>query len=124
MNMKMRTLVVSTVFVALTIVSGSALSNNLNYTTINNTDEAIVRMWVSATTSSRWVENSGVYVPPGGRQRTNFPADWDTSECYNDIQVQFKDGEKWICGHVNLCTINKITFAVDEDDGKVTCDGE
>jgi hypothetical protein len=110
--------------VALVILPESAISYSLNYTLINNTDQPIVRIWASPTTSSKWVESTDVYVPrSGGRQRQNFDSSAYGSDCYYDIRIQFQGGDREVINHIDLCKTDFITIDVDRN-GHVTYEAE
>lgn len=105
---------------ALTVSSGPSMSGSLNYTMVNNTDQAIVRIWASPTTSSTFVESTNVYVPEnGGSQAQTFNSLAYGSNCYYDIKVQFQGGDRSVINHIDLCHTFTITVDAD-DDGRVT----
>jgi len=107
--------------VALTVIPvETAFSGNLNFTMVNNTNEPIVRLWTSPTTSPTWYEATNVYVPAEGRsQNIHFDKNAYGSDCYQDIQFRFQDGTTRKVEHAYLCGTSTITVDVD-DDGRVT----
>jgi hypothetical protein len=116
MRLNLHVITVVLPFVAASAVEAHA--SNLDYILVNNTDQAIVRIWVSKTTSSDWNESTNVYVAAGGRQQQTFSFSGSDESCYYDIRLQFKDGEFWNVDHVSLCTTSTLSIDADKN-GKV-----
>jgi hypothetical protein len=116
----MRGLLVVSVLVAATGVSQSALGGYLDFTMYNDTNQPIVRLWTSPTTSPDWIEATDIYIPRGGKgQRITFPSQVYGSDCYQDLKFQFQGGTVRTIEHVYLCGITAITIDVDSD-GTIT----
>jgi hypothetical protein len=116
----MRRIVSSAAFVVLIGTPGSsAFSGDLTFTMVNNTNEPIVRLWTSPSTSPDWYEATNIYVPSGRNQRIDYSHEVYGSDCYQDVRFQFQDGTIRKIEHIDLCRISTITIDVDRD-GEVT----
>ncbi len=105
---------------AATLVARPALSGDLSFTMINYTNQPIIRLWTSPTTSSYWNEAGNVYVPRnGGRQRTTFDSAAYGSDCYQDLKIQFQGGVIRTIEHIYLCGVSSIAIDVNRS-GQVT----
>jgi len=99
----------------LTLFAGTMASANagdLTYRMYNNTNQPIVRIWASPTTSPNWEESTNAYVPVGGNQNQTFESPAYGSDCYYDIKIQFQEGSSFAINHVDLCSISAISLDV------------
>ncbi len=97
-----------------------AFCYSLDFTMVDNTNQPVVAMWTSLSSSDYWIPTSNVYVPDaGGSQTVNFERGAYGDNCYYDIKVQFAGGDVRVISGVNLCHIDTVELNVNEA-GNVT----
>jgi hypothetical protein len=103
----------------LTLLTTVSKAGDLTFTTINNTNQNIVAMWISPHANSNWDsadESDNVYIRHGGgSQTTTFDSPAYGSSCFEDIRYQFSGGEFWNVLNVNLCNVSVITIDADRN---------
>lgn len=98
-------------FVALATTQ-SAHANNLDFDIVNRTDQPIVGLWASPTSSGSWgraFDNTFV-ADRGGRQSVRFNG--SASACRYDVRVQFDGGAVRYWNDLNLCAVSGMQVYV------------
>ncbi len=97
-----------------------AFCYSLDFTMVDNTNQPVVAMWTSLSSSDEWLSTSNAYVgQSGGSQKITFAGGASGQGCYYDVKVEFSGGDVRVLSGIDLCQINTIELNVN-DAGNVT----
>lgn len=95
---------------ALAAMTPSALGENKHMRFINETDVALVRLYVSNSAAEEWGEDilRGPVVRPG--QSVVLAVGDDSGTCMFDIKALYADGNESIAYGIDICATDYLTL--------------
>jgi hypothetical protein len=106
-------------------VSGSAFSQNADFTLVNRTGYPIRELYVNPSKSKNWGEDKlGRHTIENGESwKLSFPQ--SRSQCIQDIMIVFDDDDsEVIWERFDLCEIRKITLRYNRKTNETTAISE
>lgn len=102
----------------LSLLAGSALAQNADFTLVNATGYPISELYVSPSKAKNWGSDIlGKHtISNGDAWKITFPQ--SKEQCVQDMQIVFEDDDsKVVWESLNFCEIDKLTLTYDRKTG-------
>jgi hypothetical protein len=103
--------IVAAAALAIAPVAHAQLTEDIQFSVVNNTDETITGVRLSSSRDPNWGEEINTdETGPGETMQVSITD--DLPDCDYDLRLEFKSGRVLEYGQVNLCSINGQTVTV------------